>query len=83
MKKPIKMSGPIFLAILNFSNYLGIDSFIYSSKCIHQAPSTISSTALHAESTFGELGLSRKYPAMYYKKETFIEEDTRYKKHCT
>ena len=28
-------------------------------------------------------GLSRKYPAMHYKKDTFTEEDTRYNKHCT
>ena len=28
-------------------------------------------------------GLSRKYPTMYYEKQTVIEEDTRYKKHCT
>ena len=28
-------------------------------------------------------GLSRKYPSMYDEKETFIEKDTRYKKHFT
>ena len=28
-------------------------------------------------------GLSRECPAKYYEKHTFIEEDIRYKKHCT
>ena len=28
-------------------------------------------------------GLSRRHPAMYYENETFIEENTRHKNHCT
>ena len=62
-------------------------SVIYNNQDMEATQVPINGTWLKslrvAEELWYTQGLSRKHPVMHYEKETFTEEGTRYKKHCT